>query len=478
MKKRFVNPSKLFLTISILISSCVEFDPGKVPVPPAPILIPEDPSSVTAKNILMPEDPSPVTVENFKDFLHVKVEPTVFAERYLIEFSWKKPSEILKIIVKFKKSFYNEEEFITINNNDRTSFSNEVPHNQSINYEFKVLKKGTNIEKSFTKLIDVPKDYVVQNNNNSLKEDLTLNVNRFFLPNGMTLLTNGHNLHIISKSFISDGGIIETFKENSYSPTLEKPVDISRSDWLPENVGMKSKELCSSGKGFDEYGKEDCSSGKAKSGGKIQITTEKAFGKVIIFMRGENGAEGRKGASFSPDARAGNGDSPEVGYSPYCSFHDTKRGLEQCVCFYTPPYKHANGQYELRSDLQPIDKPWLRGTPGKNGENGATGERGYNGVDGGDAGELIFLRKYKYEDDLILELKSVPGKGGNGGKGGEGQLGGIGLPIHDYAICGATKGLDGKTGKTGKDGKIGKDGEDAKFVDKPLDKVIIIEPQN
>ncbi len=213
----------------------------------------KDSTSITTP-LVEEVEKDPLTVSNFHDFLKIEVtEMTDVPERYLVNFVWKKPSEPLRIEIVVKKSQESQKETITIDPS-LISFSHPVSHNQTINYEFYIFKNNSPFRNVFKKTVEIPKDYVVREDNKNLKEDLLMRVNRFFLSKEITLTTNGHDLAIYANKFFSNDGIIQTFPKNSYSQN---------------------------GPGSD-----------GKSGGYIQINSPRAFGDITIRMCGENGADG------------------------------------------------------------------------------------------------------------------------------------------------------------------------------------------
>ncbi|MFN7824128.1 MAG: hypothetical protein ACK5P6_02070, partial [Pseudobdellovibrionaceae bacterium] len=148
-----------------------------------------------------------VSVNAFNDQIKVKIEPTAKAERYMVYWSWPKLGQSYRMRIR-------QQQTLAVLNSDQLNFSHEVDHDQSLSYIFEVLTPNGSVERFFSKLIVIPKDFVVREGQNVITENKKIFVNRFFISQ-KPLITQGHEVSIITNELISDRGFIETFPKDS-----------------------------------------------------------------------------------------------------------------------------------------------------------------------------------------------------------------------------------------------------------------------
>lgn len=332
-----------------------------------------------------------VTAQNLSDFVKIEVQPTTKPEKYMVYFGWPKMSEAVRVRIRM-------EQVLTVVNADQTTFSHEVNHNQTLTYTFDVLSANNLIERTFSKLVKVPRDFVVRDGQNQFTENTKLNIQRLFLSS-TPLTTNGYDVEIVTNELISDKGIIQTFPEGA--------------------------------KAF--------ASTDGASGGNIVIKAKSAAGQMKAYMRGQNGGDGLKGEAYS--SRAADGAPPGA-------------GTVECSCIRCP----LNTFMKLieQADTQPMacfcDST---GSDGGNGAGGAKGRQGGRAGNGGDTGTL----KVEISDGsaFLIQTESKIGFAGNPGEGGDGQPGGVALG--SKTRCSGRVGSNGPTGPKGDVGFSGNDGK-------------------
>ena len=335
------------------------------------------------------------------DFVRFSVTATTEPEKYIVYWSWPR-------IIDNKKLRIRQEQILSVAEPSQQTFSHEVSHNQNLNYTFEILDENYKIEKSFTKVVKVPKDLVIRESNSNFNENTKLVVERVFI-NKVPLVTNGHKVEIQTQELISDSGILETFAANAKA---EK----------------------------DQHG---------RSGGEITIKAKSAMGRLRVVMRGEIGGDGAEGPAYT--SRAADGSLPTT-------------GALQCVCGRQCMGSQSIGQYSIQSLNQEIlgtAKCHCEsfGARGGSGANGLPGLKGSNAANGGDTGVLNITVQDAREFDLQIE--KVPGVAGIPGKGGPGQPGGIGgqRPESRRNECYGANGPDGNAGLRGQDGDPGQNGK-------------------
>lgn len=171
-----------------------------------------------------------------------------------------------------------------------------------------------------------------------------LNYGRIFISNRAVLNTQGRSLIIRAAALISENGVIQTFPAGQTA-----------------NLGQPGR-----------------------SGGKILIQVQKISGRLLVNLRGENGAKGVDGTAI---LRVANAASINKVFSSSKS--------RESVC--------ENGGYEPA-------------------ERGQRGNPGADGTRGGTSGSLEIVAVDATE--LNLDYRLEPGAGGAAGFGGAGQRGG------------------------------------------------------
>jgi hypothetical protein len=408
-KGKYFNNILLISTAVLLLAGCDKYvfeGAEDKPIPPASVVKEEAVPTPTTTTLPAPakkpdEPPAPVkpiikkiTAQELPDKMQITVLPTQQEERYVIYFSW-------PLIEDFKKVRISRNRILSVVESSQNTFSNEVDHNQTLNFKIDVLDQNMKVENSFTKQVLVPRDFVVRAGQDVIKEN-PLNVNRFFMHE-VPLKTNGEEVNIKANEFFADNSVIETFPEGSKAPL---------------NVN-------------------------GRSGGSINLNFTTAVGNLKVYMRGENGGDGSNGSPYTSRARDG---SPAGDGQAECDTADDRgRG----------------GRGDIRIDNF---KPDYRcscnsmGANAGNGESGAQGRQGYPAKNGGNAGDfkISVLNGNTFE---VFVTQSF-GVAGTPGAGGEGQDGGLGGPKLDKKCSGnagsnGAKGPAGLTGFPGNNGKLG-----------------------
>jgi hypothetical protein len=334
-------------------------------------------------------------------------------EKYAIQFSW--PYLVDEKVLRIRLGSVLAEVLP-----NQTFFTHILPHNQTVTFSFDVLDKSRKPERTFTKTVRIPTDFVLTAANNQFKENTKIDVTRIFLNESLPLTTNGYTVDILAEEIHTNNGSVQTF---------------------PEFKTIKNESS-----GSDEQVPFQASIGKiGRSGGNISITSKKLFGPLKIYMRGELGGDGPRGQSF--EQRKDGVGTPAGNGKNVCEYNEY--GPTQCICQY--------------------------GSRGGNGAPGSKGNPGAAGMPGGDSGNIrVSIHQYvplegfdptlPREGGEVVRVFQVPGTGGKGGPGGDGQRGSPGGPGRDpnnMEDCRGEsgdegpKGADGDEGPTGIPGKLG-----------------------
>lgn len=341
-----------------------------------------------------------VTAENLSDFIRIEVQPTTKAEKYMVYFGWPKLSESARVRIRMEQT-------LAVVEYAQTTFSHEVTHNQTLTYTFDVLGADSKIQKSFSKQVKVPRDFVVREGQNQFSEDTRLQVNRIFMA-GTPLRTNGFNVEIFSNELIADKGIIETFPEGTKAPANQD----------------------------------------GRGAGVLTLNIGTASGSLKVFMRGEHGGDGTKGPSYGGRAPDGGGAGD---------------GSVECDCVGRMCNLTLSVRTLLQTDeVQPQAMSCVCSSYGHDAGNGATGAKGNKGLparNGGSSGALKVTIKDGSAFDIqaykTFGLAGAPGEGGDGQPGGNGGPGRNGNSRRD---CRGSAGSGGATGPKGDSGDLAADG--------------------
>ena len=132
-----------------------------------------------------------------------------------------------------------------------------MAHNQTVTFSFDVLDKNRKPERTFTKTVRIPTDFVITAANNQFQENTKIDATRVFLSESLPLTTNGYTVDIVAEEIHTNSGSIQTFPELMLvkNPTsgIEEQVPFHAAS---EKVG--------------------------RNGGNISITGKKLFGDFII----------------------------------------------------------------------------------------------------------------------------------------------------------------------------------------------------
>lgn len=336
------------------------------------------------------------------NYIKIQVQPSVTSEKYVVQFGWPKIEDKKQIRIRLDRT-------LAVVGPNQTDFNHEVSHNQVLTYAIDVLDSSSKIEKTFSRQVKIPRDFVVREGQSEFDNDTKLSVNRMFIGKDKTLLILDHKVEITANELISDGGAIATYPE-----------------------GQKAKN--------DQTG---------KSGGELSLKVRVATGDLKIIMRGEDGGDGSKGPAWANRAQDG---------------RSAGSGSLECYCLDgCPPPKLKTPLFHGQGPIQPLSNCSCVGdmSDGGPGQNGAKGNRGQPASPGGDSGNL----KVAVQDGSQFNLQTiiVPGKQGLAGPGGDGQpagLGGDGYtdPKSD-ADCRGKRGTDGHPGPPGDIGAVSHDGQ-------------------
>lgn len=341
-----------------------------------------------------------VTAQNLGEFVRIEVQPTTKPEKYMVYFGWPQMSEAKRIRVRMEQA-------LAVVEPTQTTFSHEVNHNQTLTYTFDVLSSDTRIEKSFSKQVKIPRDFVVRDGQNQFTENTKLNIRRLYLG-AVPLITNGFNVEITTDELISDKGIIETF---------------------PEGIKADPNQ-------------------DGRAGGELNLNVRIAAGILRVYMRGENGGDGTKGPSYS--VRAADGRPASDGYAECDCVGPRCASLMRAI------------QIKSLSEIEPQGFACVCSSYGNNAGNGAAGAKGYRGLparNGGDSGNLkISIKDGAGFDVQAFKTNGVAGSPGEGGDGQPGGAGGAGRG-DGRRDCRGLGGSPGPAGPTGDFGEFGADGK-------------------
>ncbi len=237
----------------------------------------------------------------------------------------------------------------------------------------------------FNVQVPVPKDLVFAQSM-TLDQDIKITGGRLFLGLGAVITTQGHHLEILVDELHADGATLQTWPS-----------------------GAKAQA--------DTTG---------RSGGQMTVVTQKAFGQLLVYLRGEAGGDGSDGTAAPPQPKG------QTGANAVYDYDIINAGPAKCV--------HG-------------------ASSGENGKPGHPGLPGHNGQRGGSSGKLNF--KVTELSQLDLKHISIPGDSGRAGAGGAGGAGGQGgdpgvdsqVGINLVSACGYSQPL--RTGTTGADGPPG-----------------------
>lgn len=315
-----------------------------------------------------------LSVAEFIENVNVEVQPTTKPEKYMVYFSWPKLLESQKLRIRI-------EQVLSITKSEQVTFSHEVNHNQILTYNFDLIGADNLTEKSFSKIVKIPRDFVVRAGQDSIAENSKLVVNRFFITKDVPLTTNGHDFEIVANLISAEGGVIQTFP-----------------------LGSKAN--------LDVDG---------ASGGNLIIKSESARGNLKIYMRGQNGGDGSKGPAHASRAKDG---SPAGSGHLFCECTG-----KNCL---VSEIKARRAKHNTSLDfndafLNPLGSSCSCDPIGQNataGDNGVKGNKGHPARPGGNSGQLKVLVNDGRE--FFIETESSYGLAGSPGEGGEGQPGGLG----------------------------------------------------
>jgi hypothetical protein len=269
----------------------------------------------------------------------------------------------------------------------------DSPNEIKVDYKCKILDRDIEIGKVS---IQLKKSILVSGKQNIIALSLSdsAKIETLVLDTGAVLLTDGANVNLTMNELISNGGKIATYDADvAYVP-------------LPNEPG--------------------------KSGGVININTERAHGTIAFELRGLPAGIQTKAQSDQYQDQVA--DRSRDGEGTNCS----QRGI------------------------------------GKKGLVGLEGLPGVGGHKGGDAGHLIFRSSASNTLKMkVLPLPGAGGLGGPGGKGGQGGPGGNGAVWDRYYRAGKMMPAGHcKNGDRGDIGPTGKNGEPGPSGNIPLSSVI------
>ncbi len=255
----------------------------------------------------------------------------------------------------------------------------KIPAGPETNYQFGYFQN--NEFKAFKTIsISRPKDLVIsgtmkwsQIKDNFVSDSLNRlrleKFHRLYFKEGSVLVTEGQNLNLSVKEFYSKNSELQTW---------------------PEGQKAAAGQI-------------------GRNGGQIFISAEKAYGKITIKLRGENGGDGIAGKG-DPTLNG----APGMAGLPHKFTSQTDRSSclgEICITHHTCLNAATSGG---------------QGGPGRKGFKGGTGFRG------GNSGFIQF--KISSASDLVWNPDVIPGLGGEGGSGGPGGEGGPGGPSGEWQL--------------------------------------------
>lgn len=350
------------------------------------------------------------SLTDFSDFerkLKVKFEGAE-PGRYVIYFSW--PAGDKKYHLRFRSDeLYSEVPL------DTGFFTVSSDHDRNFNFQIDVLNPRKEPLSSFSKSVEVPKDFIVDESNYLVKKNLVLEVHRVFLSEKWPLTFQHYDLSIIANEIHPRQGLIQTFHEGQVAQ-LNTP---------------------------------------GRSGGRLSIYAEKLISPLKVLMRGENGGAGLQGA--------------EILERNLTVVPAATRGELVCV---EPAPDCVRNPWSCRS-VSSSCRCKSFGERGATGAKGIKGNDGLPGARGGNTGSVsVHIKSLNlpiednnenlFNPNRFVQIDFQVGAGGAGGSGGAGQrggLGGVGRNIQDTLDCRGESGSEGSPGAPGVGGQPGLNGD-------------------
>lgn len=281
------------------------------------------------------------------------------------------------------------------------------------NFEYEIESDSQRIQPvSFS----IKPDLVISGSRTLSSVDFTntdIEIGTLFIDSQSSLITEGASISVSAETIISKEGSIETFTEAAAA--------------IPSTTGVKGK-----------------------SGGNLKFATNLLVGNLNIFMRGQKGGQGAPVARRTETRdQAAPGQESSVG--------------SRCMSWtrLAPPMELALREFPPTCEIEVCSK---HATDGQPGLQGIQGHQGSTGAQGGDSGTVLFVAAKSNQSKVNVKL--LPGAGGNPsepGKGGAGGLGGPGGASRNSTYCPPGKqGPDGPPGEDGPAGVAGKSGEEQK----------------
>lgn len=366
-----------------------------------------------------------------EDNMKIDVRGTADAEKYSVQFTWPylQDGKILRIRLGSVLSEVQPKQ---------TYYTHILSHAQTVTYSFDVLDSSRKLERSFTKSVLIPRDFVVRQENHNITTKTRIEVNRLYLSDKYPLTINENTVDIVATELHAEKGFIQAFPERV---TVTEVIDGREvTNELPPTAPIIKKGL---------------------SGGNISISAKKLFGKLRIEMRGQNGGEGYKGDPTL--GKASTGTPSSEGVLSCVQMPDCARQPWACLIPEEPGIQRI-------SDCS-CEKA---GKPGGKGAKGAKGSIGKVGMPGGDSGSSrVSIQEYvplegfdptlPQEGGAVVQVNLIPGDGGIGGPGGDGQQGGDGGPGATHPTkkngCRGPAGPNGDPGDQGDRGPKGPSGK-------------------
>ncbi|RYZ93194.1 MAG: hypothetical protein EOP06_01860 [Proteobacteria bacterium] len=256
--------------------------------------------------------------------VEVTIVPAEEPEKYFVYFGWPRIEAGKKLRIRTDRQ-------LTLADQNQVSFSHKADHDQNLTYYFEILDEANRVERSFSKHVSIPRDWVVREHSNSLNQDQRIKIQRLFLSS-TPLITNGFDIEIVADEIRSEDGSIETFHEDSKA-SLDQP---------------------------------------GQGGGQLLIKARVAVGSLRIQMRGQQGGDGSRGGEL---ARASTGADAVKGGEYACSAATASAPMCYCKSFGPNAESGAAGNVGMQ------------GSPASKG--GATGYLRLEVVDGQELGLVV-----------------------------------------------------------------------------------------
>jgi hypothetical protein len=326
--------------------------------------------------------------------------------RYVVYFSW--PSGDKNYHLRFRSDELHTEVPL-----DSGFFTLSSEQNKNLNFQIELLNPLKEVTSSFSKFIEIPRDFIVDESNYLMTKTSIVEANRVFLSEKWPLTFQNYDLSIYANELHPRQGKIQTYKDGQTAP------------------------INTSG----------------KSGGRLSIVVEKLISPLLVEMKGENGGVGMSGAAFS--GRNATIVAAASGGELICT-----EGLADCIR--RPWSCRSTGEICHCKRFGEKGAAGLRGLPGNDGSQGGNG--GSTGSVSIQIESLNFPQDKKWnssDENQFVKIKFQAGTGGPGGIGGEGQkggFGGIGRNPHDPLDCRGEPGTEGSPGAQGRIGEAGRDG--------------------